>query len=614
MEQQIAGGTGKHGWGAARRRGSVLVAAAVLTAGMVARADNGGPAARAVRLSYVQGQVQISQGSQAITSQAVANMPLFEGYRLTTGQDGQAEIQFEDGSVARLAPDSGLTLRVLRGQGSSGQAEIDLNGGLGYFELQGGEQAGRIEVRFGDTVATAAGFTVMRVDMDTPPGSLAVFSGNAHLVQGDGAVTLDLHGNESVSLNASDPSHYNLAETIESNSWDQWNSDRDQALQADSATQNKATDSFVNSDNPAWNDLNANGNWYDMPGSGYVWSPYMAAYAGWDPYGCGQWMWTPQFGYTWVSCYAWGFMPYSCGTWNFYSSFGWGWSPGMGGCNPWWGGGYGGGYGGGFIGPNIGNAPSGYHPVIRPPTLLHPPRGKFPRPILVDREPKHGFKGPTIRPVNGPVTIAGHQVEPLKPIPARTSFVQPARGVVTGGATDRATITGSQPRTPVFTGRNPQRGGYAPPQHGRTGLGFQQPSGIRPQPIYRTAPRSYSPPAGRGYTPPRGYSPPAQRGEPGRGGFPGGGARPSGGAYSGGGSFHTAAPSGGNGAYRGGGGGEYRGGGGFSGGGAHAGGGFSGGGASHGGGAPAGGGVPAGGGGGGAPAGGGARGAGGGHR
>jgi hypothetical protein len=606
--KRIANGTGRYGWGAGRCMGTVLAAAALLTAGTMARANDAGQGARAVRLSYVQGQVQVTQGAQAITSQAVANMPLFQGYQITTGQDGQAEVQFEDGSVARIAPDSGLTLKVLRGKGSSGRAEIDLNGGLGYFELQGGDQAGKIEVHFGNALVTAGGFTVMRVDMDTPPGAVAVFSGNAHLVDGEQAA-LDLHGNESVTLNGSDPSQYSLAENVQSNSWDQWNSDRDQALEAQASTQTKATDSFVNSDNPAWNDLNSNGNWYDVPGNGYVWSPYEAAYAGFDPWGVGQWMWNPGFGYAWVSGYSWGYMPFSCGMWNYYSSFGWGWAPGMGGCNPWWGGGYGlGGYGyggGGFIGPNMGTAPNGYHPVIRPPMVLHPGPGKFPQPIAVDRMPKHGFGGRTIRPVNGPVMIAGHQVEAIKPTTARTGLVQPGRGLVAGGATNRAIITGNEQRMPGIIGRSPQERSYVAPTE-RVGEGFQRSA----QPIYRSAPEHG--------TTLRGYSPPGMHNGASRGSF-NGGMRPEGGSYSGG-SFHGGMPAGGGGVYNAGG---YHGGGGvYNGGGARAGGGYSGGGGFHGG-APAGGGgggfhggAPAGGGGGGGGghAGGGGGGGGGGHR
>lgn len=604
--KQVADGTREQAGAAGWRRGLGFAAVALLASGIVARADQAGPGARAVRLSYVQGQVQISQSGQEITGQAAANMPLFEGYQVTTGQDGQAEIQFEDGSVARIAPDSGLTLTVLRGHGADGQAEIVLNGGLGYFELQGGDQAGRMDVRFGDADVSAGGFTVMRINMDTQPGALAVFSGNAHVVRGD-AMAVDLHGNESLTFNGSNPSQYNLAETVETNSWDQWNSDRDQAMQTEAGTKNKATDSFVNNDNPAWNDLNANGNWYDVPGQGFVWSPYAAVNAGWDPYGCGQWMWTPQFGYTWVSCYNWGFMPYSCGTWNFYNSFGWGWAPGMGGCNPWWGGGGYGGYGG----PNIGIAPSGYHPVIRPPQVLHPPRGRFPRPVLVDREPKHGFRGSPLRSTTGPVTIAGHRVEPVRTTPARTGPGRPTSGFVGGGSTGRATTIGGEIHAPapIVTYHGPQRQGYAPPAAGQ---GYQQPRGYEPRPGNRAEPRSYSPPV-------RSYSPPAPRGEPSRGysgGSYSGGARPSGGGYhgggnySGGGAYHGGAAPGGGGYHGGsapsGGGGGYHGGGapsgGGGGGGFHGGGGgggFSGGGGGGGGGGFHGGAAPSGGGGGG---------------
>jgi hypothetical protein len=80
---------------------------------------------------------------------------------------------------------------------------------------------------------------------------------------------------------------------------------------------------FVNeSPSPAWNDLDANGNWYDVPGQGYIWSPYQASSPGWDPYGCGHFVYTPRYGYIWVSCENWGYLPYSCGMWNYYDSFG----------------------------------------------------------------------------------------------------------------------------------------------------------------------------------------------------------------------------------------------------------------------------------------------------
>ena len=88
------------------------------------------------------------------------------------------------------------------------------------------------------------------------------------------------------------------------------------------------TNSMADSSNPAWNDLDANGSWYNVPGQGNVWSPYDASDPSWDPYGNGYWMFTPGYGYIWASAYSWGYMPYQCGLWNWYDGFGWGWAPG----------------------------------------------------------------------------------------------------------------------------------------------------------------------------------------------------------------------------------------------------------------------------------------------
>ena len=259
------------------------------------RADDASQGAGgAARLSSVEGQVQISQGGQILADPALVNTPLFAGTQIETGDDGKAEIQFDDGTIARISPDSSLTLRTIS---EGGVTEIVLDGGLAYFELQGNGPAGDTRIRFGDAVATASSFTVMRVKLDNPPGELAIFSGDAHLQQGNG-LAVDLRGGESIALSTGNGGRYNLSQTIEPDSWDTWNSDRDEALNAAATDQTEAAREVTNNDNsnPQWNDLDANGNWYNVPGQGYVWSPYEASSVSWDPYGCGHWMWTPQFG------------------------------------------------------------------------------------------------------------------------------------------------------------------------------------------------------------------------------------------------------------------------------------------------------------------------------
>jgi len=72
-----------------------------------ARADDA-PAHRAARLSFLQGDVTVDHLDNTAGDPAQINMPLAEGARLTTGEDGQAEVEFEDGSVVRLTPNSSL--------------------------------------------------------------------------------------------------------------------------------------------------------------------------------------------------------------------------------------------------------------------------------------------------------------------------------------------------------------------------------------------------------------------------------------------------------------------------------------------------------------------------
>jgi len=447
------------------------LAALALGAGLVSpatQADDAAQTARAVRLSSVDGQVRLSQGNQTLADQAVANTPLFEGTGVATLEDGRAEIQLEDGSVARLSPNSALTLPVLRGQGTTGEAEITLVSGLGYFEIQGGGQAGTIRIRFGDSVVTASGFTVLRINLDNPPGELAVFSGNAHLERGT-AMAADLHGGESVVLSAADPTRYDLVDSIEPDSWDSWNSDRDQVLAGEASSKTGAAKGFSDSGNPAWNDLDANGSWYSVPGQGSIWSPYAASSPGFDPYGSGYWMWTPRFGYMWVSGYSWGYLPYQCGYWNYYDSFGWGWMPGMGGCMPWWGSGY--------VGPNIGFGYGGYRPPIPPHPRPRPPIGHGTRAeayplVAVTRHPAAPNGTLPLRDRAGSVVISGQTVQAVRPLNPRPAYDHsasayvnrtPYAGASSGVSSEIRTANGqTRPAGPTFgTSRQGTPGGSA---------------------------------------------------------------------------------------------------------------------------------------------------------
>ena len=444
-----------------------LGVAILLMAGAAApgvRADDQAPAARAIRLSFVEGKVSLQKNGQELAAQATANTPLFEGTEIKTAEDGKAEIQFEEGSVARLAPNTTVTLSTLSGAGPSGDAEITVDSGLAYFELQQTDQSGTMRIHFGDAQVTASGFTMLRVNLDTPPGTLAVLSGNARVERGD--AKSDLHGGESIGLDASNA----VSESIDVDSWDSWNSDRDQALNNE-ASQETGAQSEINggSSNPAWSDLDANGNWYNVPGQGYMWSPYDASNPTFDPYGYGNWMWTPGYGYIWVSGYGWGYLPFQCGMWNFYGGFGWGWAPGIGGCSPWWGG------VGFYPGPVFGVVPVGYRPIRRPPIPVHgPPRARM---IPLNRTPVAYAPSLPARNRTTPVQIAGNTVQPLPMRASRPTYVRPTGGI------QPPTITRPGYMTAPQSNQIPARPEIAP--------------GLAPAPPAPT-PRSNSMPANRG--------------------------------------------------------------------------------------------------------------------
>jgi hypothetical protein len=416
--------------------------------------------------------VQLSQGGKEVADHALANTPLFEGAQLATGDDGRAEIQFDDGSVARIPPQSSLTITALR---PAGGAELELTGGMGFFEIKDGNQGNPMVMHFAGNAVTVTGFTVLRVELDRSPGELAVFAGNAHLEGSAGQV--DLHGGESVALNG-----VIVAESIEPDSWDTWNSDRDQALTATETGQTEATLGLPNSGNPAWGDLNSNGTWYNVPDQGNVWSPYEASNPQWDPYGDGSWVDEPGYGYTYVSGEPWGYMPYQCGAWNWYNNFGWGWAPGL--CQPWWG------SGGWFF--TIGTYPPWYHLPFRPIRHAGPrpggPRPLGPRPIIAVNR-RVNSAPVTVLPAREPgrsVQMGGVIGQPLRLISPRMTYnhqpaiSRPGIGPVSAGGNPAPGVA-----RPVFT-PTPQpaapRTQYAPAPGSAGSSGGYHPAPSTPRP------------------------------------------------------------------------------------------------------------------------------------
>jgi len=61
---------------------------------------------RVVRLSEVQGDVKIDRNLGQGYEKAFLNLPITQGVKLQTKNDGRAEVEFEDGSTLRITPDT----------------------------------------------------------------------------------------------------------------------------------------------------------------------------------------------------------------------------------------------------------------------------------------------------------------------------------------------------------------------------------------------------------------------------------------------------------------------------------------------------------------------------
>ena len=324
--------------------GKMLAMGAVLVAAFLVVSASAESKARIVRLSEVQGTVQIDRATGDGFDKAFINLPLIEGSRLKTGKDGRAEVEFEDGSALRLAPDSEVDFtRLALGDDGQKLSTAQLVSGTVYVNIhpkKSGEKAGdQFTLNFARESVTVAGAAHFRVELDgTSKATLAVFKGKLSARSPSGEFEVAEKHSATIELRKmlakDEPAGkdtFVIAKNYEVEPSDAW--DRQQTDYHDRYA--SAGGSGISSPyGYGMSDLNYYGSFMNVAGYGNVWQPYFID-AAWSPFQDGGWAFYPGAGYMWVSGYPWGWMPYNYGNWAFVPGFGWVWQPGY--YNPWYG-------------------------------------------------------------------------------------------------------------------------------------------------------------------------------------------------------------------------------------------------------------------------------------
>lgn len=278
--------------------------------------------ARIVRLSQVDGDVQIDRNTGQGYEKAFLNLPITQGTKVRTGSDARAEIEFEDGTTLRITPGttvefSELTLRDSGARASS----VNLKTGTAYLNFKGGKSAQEFTLAFGHEKLPLTKPAHLRLELRDADATLAVFKGEVEVESAAGKVEVGKKHSATFDLAGANP--YTIANNLEPDPYDDWDKQQEKYHEQYSASSSNSYSPFAYGSS----DLNYYGSFYNMPGYGMMWQPYLVG-AGWDPFMNGAWMWYPGFGYTWVSSYPWGWTPYRYGSWTYLSSYGWFWQPG----------------------------------------------------------------------------------------------------------------------------------------------------------------------------------------------------------------------------------------------------------------------------------------------
>ena len=285
--------------------------------------------ARIVRLSLTQGDVRFArdfhkdslEDSKAVWESAPLNLPIRQGYALATDSNGRAEVEFENGAMAFLSPNTVIEFYDLSLDDGALITRLILRQGSAIFYVHPAK-SDFFSVTGGDFSVQADGRTRFRLDNYDDGSNVNVEQGRVNVLRGN--QTKPLQQGQSYSINVNEGGNPVVGRVGNMDDFDKWVSGRIDSV----ATATTYSSQYVNS--PSYSagfaDLYNYGSWYNFAGYGYGWQPYGMG-LGWSPFAYGNWYFDPFFGWNFIGSAPWGWLPYHYGSWLFNPVYGWMWMP-----------------------------------------------------------------------------------------------------------------------------------------------------------------------------------------------------------------------------------------------------------------------------------------------
>ena len=279
-------------------------------------AQNDDPYIQLTRISLIEGNVGYQRVPDEEWVAASVNMPLEPGDRIYTGNGGRVEVEFEEGSVMRLAESTDIEILALD------EDFVHVRMLLGMVSITV-EKNAAFEISTPAAAFSAEDDGIYRFEVaESGRGDAVARKGRLEAVNDNISRVIRTGELIRVYPGAMDAE---IASYSRRDAWDEWTDRRDADRRPTSSVGRYIPDNV----SIGVAELDRNGRWVYVTNYGWGWVPHSVT-SNWAPYSVGRWVYRPRFGWTWVSYESWGWLPYHYGRWYRDSRVGWIWIPGDG--------------------------------------------------------------------------------------------------------------------------------------------------------------------------------------------------------------------------------------------------------------------------------------------